>query len=71
MNLRRQLLDRFEGGWIDFEIESRREADGSQHAQIVFGETALGIANGTDDSSLQVGLAAYEIQNLVKRTSSG
>jgi hypothetical protein len=53
------------GCGLDLVIEARGETHGSEHAQFVFGETAVGIADGADDSGLQVGLAAYKIQNLV------
>ena len=50
---------------IDLVIEARRETHGAEHAQLVFGKTAFGIADGADDSGFQIVSSADEIQDLV------
>ena len=65
MNFGSEDLDGVECGGIDLVIEARGETHGAQHAEFVFFETAVGIADGADDSFFQVVLAADEIENLV------
>ncbi len=49
----------------EFVIETCGETHGSEHAQFVFRETALRIADGADESGFQVFASTDEIQNFV------
>ena len=66
MDFRGVLLNGGEGVWFDGVAEASGEANGAEHAQFVFGEPALGIANGADDACLQVRLAADIIEDFVR-----
>src|SRR5690606_10256017 len=50
---------------LDFKTEHRGEADGAQHPQLVFGEAAMGIADGTHDFPLDVLAAADKIEHTI------
>src|SRR5258708_2681863 len=43
--------------------ETRSEADGAQHAEFVFGETAGWVADGADDSCGKISAAADEVED--------
>ena len=50
---------------FDFKVQSSRKANGTQHAQLVFGEAQPGIADGAEDLLMQIGLAADKVQHAV------
>ncbi len=50
---------------LDLIIEAGCEADGAKHAEFVFGKTTLRVADGADDSGIEIGAAADEIEDLV------
>jgi hypothetical protein len=52
------------GGGIKSEVETGREADGTEHAEMVLAEARFGIANGAEGFGLDVGLAADEVVEL-------
>jgi len=58
-------LDRFHRSGIDPVVEARGETHGSEHAQLVFGEAAVGIADGAHDSGCEVVTPADEVEDLV------
>src|SRR5204863_2608904 len=49
---------------FDFKTESRGEADGAEQAKFVFFETPVRIADRANNSRVQVGASADEIENL-------
>lgn len=51
------------GGGVDGEAESRCKANGAHHAQAIFGEAAIGIADGADEAGGKVGLPAHIIED--------
>ena len=63
------LVSKFPNGGkgrrLDLIFKPRRKAYRAEHAQFVFGKAAFGIADGTDNSSIQVIAPAYEIEHLV------
>src|SRR5207245_11013196 len=65
MNLRRQLLNCSKRSWLNRVFKSGRKANRTQHTQLVFGEAKLRIAEGANNSSFQIILAAHKIQNIV------
>jgi len=60
-------LDRFHRSGIDPVVESARRNARSEHAQLVFGEAAVGIADGAHDSGCELSHAADEVEDLVAR----
>lgn len=52
-------------GGVDRKAERVSKAYGAQHAQVIFSEAAVGIADGTDEFFFQVGLSADVINNFV------
>lgn len=48
---------------FDGVAETRSEADGTQHAEFVFGETAGWVADGADDSCGKISAAADEVED--------
>src|SRR5260370_16321035 len=48
---------------FDGVAETRSEADGAQHAEFVFGETARWVADGADDSCGKISAAADEVED--------
>ncbi len=48
---------------FDGVAETRSEADGAQHAEFVFSETAGGVADGADDSCGKISAAADEVED--------
>ena len=48
---------------FDFKSETRRESHRAHHAQFVFCETAVGLADGSNDFCFEVGLSAHEIEH--------
>src|SRR5690242_2295210 len=65
MNVVREALDGREGVRIDRVSKARREADRSQHAQLVFRKAPLGIANRANYMSLEILATADEIQDFI------
>src|SRR6185312_14161467 len=65
MNLRRELLDGVKGFRFNRVMEARGEADGAQHAKLVFGETLGGIADGADDFCVEIAASADEVEDFV------
>ncbi len=63
MNFRGVFLNGGEGGGFDGVVEARGKANRAQHAQFVFGETPFGIADGADEPSLKIVLAADIIED--------
>jgi hypothetical protein len=59
-----QLLDRSKRAPLDRVFKTRGKAHRPQHAQLVFGKTTFGIADGTNDLIFQVAAAAHVIQNV-------
>ena len=55
-------LDGAGGAGLDREVETSGEADGAEHAQLVFGEAEVGVADGADEVVGEVGLAVDEIE---------
>jgi hypothetical protein len=56
--------DSGEGFGLDSVAEARSEADGPEHAEFVFGETAGRIANGADDFGGEISAAADKIEDV-------
>jgi hypothetical protein len=56
------VADGDEGARFDFEVEARGEADGSQHAQLVFGEAQGGIPDRAENLSGEIVAAADEVE---------
>ena len=50
-------LDCGQGGWFDLKLKPRRQADRTQHAELVLAESSLGLADGTEEVILQVRMA--------------
>jgi hypothetical protein len=48
---------------FDLEAEAGGEADGAQDAQVVLFKALLGLANGANDSGVEVGEAAYVVDD--------
>src|ERR1700684_1512253 len=48
---------------LDFVLKARGETNGPQHAQLIFGETPLGFADGAYDTSFQIILATNEVEH--------
>ena len=65
VNLSRLLLDRFESCRLDLVVKAGREADRSQHAELVFGKAMFGFTNGSDDSGFQILLPTDVVKDLV------
>ena len=59
-----QLLDRRKCGRLDRVFKTRRKAQRSQHAQLVFGKTTFRIADGTDDLVFQIPASADKVEHL-------
>ena len=57
----------FEGVRIDGEAQLRGEPAGAQHAQGVFGEAPIGVAYGSDDPRLQIGVSAVGVEQAARR----
>lgn len=57
------LANRLEGKWFDAESKAGREANGAQHAQLVFGEAAGRLADGADDAGLEIGESTDEVED--------
>ena len=53
-------------GGIYLVVETGGEADGAEEAEFVFAETGDGVADGAEGFGLQVGLAADEVDELVR-----
>ena len=49
-NMRGERPDGGEGGLVDFEVETGGEADGAEHAQVVFFEAERWVADGAEDA---------------------
>ena len=64
MNLRRGGLDGGEGRRLDGVIKARGKSHGANHAQLVFAEAHVGLADGADDARADVLAAADEIEHL-------
>ena len=58
-----ELADGALGFRFDGEAEAGGEADGAEHAQLVFFEAAVGLADGADDPFAKIAFAADVIQN--------
>ena len=67
MDLRSSRRDRTERCFVDFVVESRRESHRPQHAQFVFGKALLRIANGANDSGLEIVAAVDIIEDFVRQ----
>jgi len=59
----RVRADSGEGFRFDNVAEARGEADGAEHAELVFGETPGRLADGADDSCGEIGTAADEVED--------
>src|SRR5579859_4841260 len=55
--------DSLEGGGLDLEPEAGGEGNGAQEAEVVFAKTDFRVADGADDTALEIGAAADEIEN--------
>src|SRR5260370_25671784 len=64
MNLRRQFADRDKGLGFNGVAEASCEADCTQQAQLVLGESEVRLADGADLSDLEVCASADEVQHL-------
>src|ERR1700681_4619343 len=53
-------------GGFDFEAEARRKSHCAHHAEFVFCETALGLADGSNDFRFEVRLPADEIEHFFR-----
>ena len=51
------------GGGVEGEAEACGEANGAEHAKVVFFEAASGGADGAEDAGLEVGEAAYVVED--------
>src|ERR1035437_2514361 len=51
-----------DSGDVQVEVEARAEADGAQHAELVFGVAQFWIADGADDSAGEIFAAADIIE---------
>ena len=51
------------GGFIEREVERRRETDGTQHSQLVFADSFVRIADRANDPRREIGLTANVIQH--------
>ena len=65
MNSERQFLDRGECLRLDGVSEAGGKAHRAQHAEFVFGEAQLGIADGANDFGFEVLAPADEIQHFI------
>ena len=63
MDLCRQIADGFESDAVDGKSETRSETHRAHHAKFVFREAAAGLADGANDSSFEVRLAADEVEH--------
>ncbi len=59
----RVSVDGGESCRFDGVTETRSEADGAQHAEFVFSETAGGVADGADDSCGKISAATDEVED--------
>src|SRR5579885_198708 len=66
-NQRVKSLNRAERLGLDIEAEPGCEAHCAQHAQMIFAESALRVADSPDDSLLEIAAAADEIEHLARR----
>src|SRR5580704_2007935 len=66
INLRCCFLNRLKSSRLDGVSETCREAHSAQHPELIFCEPLVGIANGSDDSGIEIIASADEIQNLVR-----
>ena len=57
------FADGSEGCGFDGVAEARGEADGAQHAEFVFGETAGRFADGADNSGGKIGATTDEVED--------
>src|SRR5271165_2420622 len=64
VNFLRELLHRLKRAWLDGIFKACGEAHGAQHAQLVFCEAQSRVADGADDSGLQIVAAANEVEHL-------
>src|SRR5512135_2115967 len=64
-NFRSQAPDSGESLRVDVVLESRRESDGPHHAELVFAETTLGVADAANEAPLKILLAADVVENTV------
>ena len=62
VDLRGGVADGGHGARLDLEVEARGEADGAQHAQLVFGEAQGGVADGAEDPGGEIVAAADEVE---------
>ena len=58
-----ERVDGGEGGGVDLEVEAGGEADGPEHAEVVFGEAGDGVADGTDEAGGEVGATVDEVED--------
>lgn len=64
-NLRGAGLERSEGFGFDLKIELRGEADGAEQAEIIFGKTFGGRADGAEEFRAQIAFAADPVVELL------
>ena len=58
-----KVCDGLRGFGVDVEAEAGGEADGPEHAELVFGEAGDGVADGADDAKLEIVAAVDEVAN--------
>ncbi len=64
-DLRRQVLDCPKSRRFDNVVETRRKTHCAQHAELVFGETPFGLADGANDPGFQIFSSFDKVQHLV------
>ncbi len=62
VDTRSELADRGVSGGVEGKAEAGGEADGAEEAELVFFEAAGGRADGAEDSGVEVGEAAYVVE---------
>ena len=60
---RGELADGAFGFRFDGEVETGGEADGAEHAQLVFFKAAMGLADGADDAVAEIVFAADVVED--------
>ncbi len=62
VDLRGGVTDSCDGAGLDGEVEAGGETDGSEHAELVFGEAQGRVADGSEDLRGEVDAAAYVVE---------
>src|SRR3984957_19614515 len=65
-DLWRQVLNGSKRGWFDRVPETRGESNCTNYAEFVFTETCLWVADGANDSGLQILASTHEIEDFIR-----